>query len=127
MKETVIRPIYDSAYAWPIPRAARLERLSRKGNVKQAWDIYTTPGQYRDNAEMRHTVKRHRLPGVVYQWADMVNAIITPAGGNLYQVDTPESLDTLSRAELVELATDDMVEIGKVFAARGESLPFCGC
>lgn len=120
-KNTICKTIYG-AYAYPVPLAVRLERHSRKGNIKQAWNIYTTPGKYRINEEMRHTVKRHTLPPIVYTWADMVNAIITPAGGDLFTVDTPESLDTMTAADLVALASADMVEIAKRHAERGETI-----
>lgn len=66
--------------------------------------------------------KRPMLPSIVYKWADMVNAIITQAGGGLYTVDTPESLDTMTAAALVSLARADMVEISKRYAERGETL-----
>lgn len=62
------------------------------------------------------------LPPIVYKWADMVNAIITPAGGDMFTVDTPESLDTMTAADLIALARHDMTEISKVFAERGETI-----
>lgn len=65
---------------------------------------------------------KHNLPGIVYTWADMVNAIITPAGGDMFTVDTPESLDTMTAADLIALARHDMTEISKVFAERGKTL-----
>lgn len=65
---------------------------------------------------------KHNLPGIVYKWADMVNAIITPAGAFRYTVDTPESLDTMTAADLTALARADMVEISKRYAERGETL-----
>ena len=65
---------------------------------------------------------KHNLPGSVYTWADMVNAIITPAGGDLFTVDTPEMLDTMTAADLIALARADMVEIVKRYAERGETL-----
>lgn len=64
----------------------------------------------------------HQLPPIVYKWADMVNAIITPAGAFRYTVDTPESLDTMTAADLVALASADMVEIDKRYAERGETI-----
>ena len=63
-----------------------------------------------------------QLPPIVYKWADMVNAIITPAGAFRYTVDTPESLETMTAAALVSLARADMVEIAKRYAERGETL-----
>ena len=56
-KNTIFKTIYG-AYAYPVPLAVRLERNSRKGNIKQAWNIYTTPGKYRTNDEMKHTYKK---------------------------------------------------------------------
>ena len=74
----------------------------------------------------RSEVVKHypkQLPPIVYKWADMVNAIVTPAGAFRYAVDTPESMDTMTSADLAALARADMVEIDKTFLARGEKAP----
>ena len=120
MRKNTIRKTIYGAYAHPVPLAVRLERHSRKGNIKQAWNIYTTPGKYRINAEMTHTYKKP-LPGCVWLWADLVNALINPAGG-LYTVDSPDLYETMSRAELLEMVKYDLAEIAKLHAERGETI-----
>ena len=120
MRKNTIRKTIYGAYAYPVPLAVRLERHSRNGYTKQAWNIYTTPGKYRINAEMKHTYKKP-LPGCVWLWADLVNALIYPAG-DLYTVDSPDLYDTMSRAELLEMVKYDLAEIAKLHAERGEKI-----
>lgn len=84
--------------------------------------LYGYKNRFEIVAISREDVLHIDLPPIVYTWADMVNAIITPAGGDLFTVDTPESLDTMTAADLVALARADMVEISKRYAERGETI-----
>ena len=94
--------------------------------IDRAWNVggllYGYKNRFEVVAVSREDVLRVDLPQIVYTWADMVNAIITPAGGDMFTVDTPESLDTMTAAALVDLARADMVKIVKRYAERGETL-----
>ena len=94
--------------------------------IERAWNVggllYGYKNRFEVVAVSREDVLRVDLPQIVYTWADMVNAIITPAGGDLFTVDIPESLDTMTAADLAALARADMVEISKRYAERGETL-----
>lgn len=94
--------------------------------IDPAWNVggllYGYKNRFEIVAVSREDVLRVDLPQIVYTWADMVNAIITPAGGDLFTVDTPESLDTMTAADLVALARADMVEIAKQYAESWETL-----
>lgn len=94
--------------------------------IERAWNVggllYGYKNRFEVVAVSREDVLRVDLPQIAYKWADMVNAIITPVGGDLFTVDTPENLDTMTAADLVDLARADMVEIYKRYAERGETI-----
>ena len=104
----------------PVTRFLMVTDNERNNGTIKAKDAYGRFVWTHRNKIVKHYPKQ--LPPIVYRWADMVNAIITPAGAFRYTVDTPESLDTMTAADLIALARHDMTEIGKVFAERGETL-----
>ena len=51
---TIKKAIYVDSYK--LDNCIRLEKISRKGNVKKVYNLLTIPGKYRTNDELNHKI-----------------------------------------------------------------------